>query len=76
MIFSSRILRGSFFNLETVSIIVDGLPDVDNILDLCHNIYLVRESQEFSMEEDLVAKLMFLYRSPETLIKFTKLKEE
>lgn len=55
---------------------VDELPDVDRIISLCNDIYLVRESHEFSLEEDLVAKLLFLYRSPETLIKWTKLKNE
>lgn len=32
----------------------------------------VRESMEFSLEEDLFAKLIFLYRSPETMIKWTR----
>lgn len=39
---------------------------------LCLDIYLVRESGELALEEDLFAKLIFLYRSPETLIKWTR----
>ena len=34
----------------------------------------MRESGELALEEDLFAKLIFLYRSPETLIKWTRLK--
>lgn len=52
---------------------------VINILSfqqLCLDIYLVRESGELDLEEDLFAKLVFLYRSPETLIKWTRPPEE
>lgn len=52
------------------------LPFVDRILQLCLDIYLVRESQEFKLEEDLFAKLIFLYRSPETMIRWTRQAEE
>jgi hypothetical protein len=31
---------------------------------------------EFGLEEDLFAKLIFLYRSPETMIKWTRPKNE
>nr|CAD7448100.1 unnamed protein product [Timema bartmani] len=49
----------------------------DSILTrLCLDIYLVRESGEFALEEDLFAKLVFLYRSPETLIKWSRPPEE
>ena len=36
----------------------------------------MRESRELDLEEDLFAKLIFLYRSPETLIKWTRPREE
>lgn len=36
----------------------------------------MRESLEFALEEDLFAKLIFLYRSPETMIRWTRTKEE
>lgn len=43
---------------------------------LCLDIYLVRESNELALEEDLFAKLVFLYRSPETIIKWTRERED
>lgn len=54
----------------------EDLPYVDRVLQLCLDIYLVRESFEFTLEEDLFAKLIFLYRSPETMIKWTRPKKE
>lgn len=52
----------------------DEMPNVDKVLKLCLDIFMVRESKELELEEDLFAKLMFLYRSPQTLIKWTKYK--
>ncbi|KAK6623254.1 hypothetical protein RUM43_009106 [Polyplax serrata] len=54
-------------------IIYDDMPNPDQILKLCHDIYLARENHEFELEEDLYAKLLFLFRSPETMIKVTRL---
>lgn len=71
----SRFVR-SFFNGSSQKIMFEDLPYVDRILQLCLDIYLVRESMEFALEEDLFAKLIFLYRSPETMIKWTRPKEE
>lgn len=72
----ARVLRATLFSLGTVSIIVEEIPNVDPIISLCKDIYMVREAKEFRMEEKLVAKLIFLYRSPETLVKWTKLKQQ
>ena len=50
------------------------LPSVKRLWRLLRDIDLVRERKELIIEEQLFAKLLFLYRSPETLIGFTKLK--
>jgi len=55
-------------------IMFDELPSPDFLLKLCLDIYLVREFGELKVEEELFCQLLFLYRSPETLIKVTKQK--
>ncbi|RVE48798.1 hypothetical protein evm_006572 [Chilo suppressalis] len=72
---ASRVLRGFFSGIYT-KIMFDDLPNVDRVLQLCLDIYLVREALELALEEDLFAKLVFLYRSPETMIKWSRAKEE
>lgn len=75
IIIISRFIRG-FMSDSSKSIMFDDLPYVDRILQLCLDIYLVREALEFALEEDLFARLLFLYRSPELMIKWTREPEE
>ncbi|XP_071824095.1 piezo-type mechanosensitive ion channel component 1-like isoform X9 [Apostichopus japonicus] len=70
-----RFVRMMFSGIS-YTIMFDELPNVDRILKLVLDIYLVRESGEMELEEDLTARLFFLYRSPETLIKVTKDKQD
>ncbi|KAL2097108.1 hypothetical protein ACEWY4_006315 [Coilia grayii] len=65
-----------FFSGIHHSIMFEELPNVDRILKLCTDIFLVRETGELDLEEDLYAKLIFLYRSPETMIKWTREKTQ
>lgn len=71
---------GQFVRMNTTgmvaSIMWEELPRVDRVWRLCQDIYMCRESKEFELEEELVAKLTFLYRSPETMIKVTRNKKE
>lgn len=63
-----------FFSGVSYRIMFDELPNVDKILQLCLDIYMVRESRDLVLEEELFAKLLFLFRSPEMLVRYTKYK--
>ncbi|XP_062286188.1 LOW QUALITY PROTEIN: piezo-type mechanosensitive ion channel component 1 [Scomber scombrus] len=66
-----KFVRG-FFSEISHSIMFEELPCVDRILKLCTDIFLVRETGELELEEELYSKVIFLYRSPETMIKWTR----
>ena len=57
-------------------IMFNELPSVERLWYLLRDIYLVREHDLLRIEEQLFAKLLFLYRSPETFIRFTKSKSD
>ncbi|VEL40778.1 unnamed protein product [Protopolystoma xenopodis] len=66
-----RLFRNIYSDLSYVVKYAE-MPHVDRILNLCHEIYLVRENRLLHLEEQLICKLIFLYRSSETLIKWTR----
>ncbi|CAF0897645.1 unnamed protein product [Adineta ricciae] len=70
----ARLLRTILQTSRTI--IFNELPSVERLWHLLRDIYLVREHNILLIEEQLFAKLLFLYRSPETLIQFTKPKSE
>lgn len=47
-------------------------PFADRVAKLCEEVYLVRELGELQLEEELFARILFLHRSPETLIRLTR----
>ena len=67
---------GQFVRMNTTGMVAgimwEELPCVNKVWRLCQDIYMCREGKEFELEEELVAKLTFLYRSPETMIKVTR----
>jgi piezo-type mechanosensitive ion channel component 1/2 len=66
----ARLLRTVLQTSQTI--MFNELPSVDRLWHLLRDIYLVREHNILRIEEQLFGKLIFLYRSPDTLIKFTK----
>lgn len=72
IVLTSKFFR-RFLASKITDISRDDLPYVDRILQLCSDIYLAREQGDFKLEEDLYAKLIFLHRSSETMIRWTRL---
>ncbi|VIO95277.1 Uncharacterized protein BM_BM11405 [Brugia malayi] len=51
---------------------IENIPNCENLLRLFHDIYVVREKRQFYLESRLYGKLVFLMRSPETLIRWCR----
>lgn len=68
VVFVARLIR----NEPAGKVIYTELPNVDRFYGLIMDIYMTRECGEFELEEKLFAKLLYLYRSPELLIEWSK----
>jgi len=66
-----KFMRGYITQLPS-QLLVDEIVNPDPLLQLCSDIFLVRESKDFILEEILVGKLFFIFRSPERIIKLTE----
>ncbi|XP_063239606.1 piezo-type mechanosensitive ion channel component-like [Bacillus rossius redtenbacheri] len=67
----AMVVRTKF--ISTVdAVMFEELPYVDRIMQLCVSMYLAREFENLALEEYLYAQLVFLLRSPETLIRYTR----
>eukprot|EP00026_Physarum_polycephalum_P000140 Phypoly_transcript_00140.p1 GENE.Phypoly_transcript_00140~~Phypoly_transcript_00140.p1 ORF type:complete len:2155 (+),score=404.49 Phypoly_transcript_00140:732-6467(+) len=60
----------------TLRIWIENLPHCDELLRMCHDIFLARQYGDLMLEEELYQELIQIFRSPETLIDKTKLKLE
>ena len=75
--FTGKLLR-SAMNWSADTVMFTELPNVDRVWELFNDLHLVREmdtmaeKERFTLEEDLVAQITFLFRSPEALIKYTR----
>ncbi|KAJ3632719.1 hypothetical protein MTP99_009708 [Tenebrio molitor] len=56
----------------TQAIWLNDMPNIHRINILINDIYIVRAFRQYRLEEDLFAKLIFLMRSRELAIKFTR----
>lgn len=72
VVFFARLIRTE----PSGKVIYTEIPNVDRVYGLIMDIYMMRECGEFELEEKLFSKLLFLYRSPEMLIEFSKREDE
>jgi len=60
------------FSGSSIRVISEDMPKVDDLIEQCHDIILARQDKQLELEEELYRELIELYRSPESLIKWTK----
>jgi len=60
----------------TLRIWIENLPNCDELLRMCHDIFIARQYGDLMLEEELYQELIQIFRSPETLIEKTKLKQD
>ena len=67
----SRFVRG-YINSLPLNLLVEEIPYPDPLLRLCDDIFTVREVKNFVMEEILVGRLIYIFRSPQELLQLTE----
>ena len=72
MVFVVGSLIRGFITALPSRLLVDEIWNPDPLLKLCSDIFLVRENKNFELEEILVGKLFFIFRSPERLVSLTE----
>ena len=68
----SRFVR-SYINSLPLNLLVEEIPYPDSLLKLCDDIFTVREAKNFVMEEILVGRLIYIFRSPQRLLQLTEI---
>ncbi|KAI6218637.1 Piezo-type mechanosensitive ion channel component 2 [Aphelenchoides fujianensis] len=75
VLLAARLIRAVVIS-DPTAVIVTEMPNPDYLLRVCQDLYIAREARDFELEEDIFAKLIFLFRSPESLVKWTRLKHK
>ena len=68
----SKFVR-NYVNSLALDIMVDQIPYPDRLLELCDDIFNVREAKNFVLEEVLVGRLIYIFRSPQRLLEITEM---
>lgn len=65
-----KLIRSSTSHVENMWL--SEMPNVDRLWVICHEVYICREMQMFTMEELLFSKLLFIMRSREICIRISR----
>ncbi|RUS88528.1 hypothetical protein EGW08_003704 [Elysia chlorotica] len=71
-----KFFRTAFIDGRMVLVYVEELPCVDHLLVLFDQMFMAREMKDYWLEEELVAKLIFILRSPDVLFRITRMPQE
>ncbi len=71
MLVIGRFIRGYVSSLPQ-NLLIDQIAFPDPLLKLCDDIFFVREMKNLVLEEILVGKLYYIFRSPDRLISLTE----
>ena len=70
---------GRFLRMWVSSLIqriyLDDMPNVDDLLHMCEDIFIARYYKDLMLEEQLYRELIELFRSPDRLVDKTKSKD-
>ena len=66
-----QFIKGYIKSLPS-DLLIDEIHNPAPLLSLCDDIFTVREARKFALEEILVGKLFYIFRSPEKLIALTQ----
>jgi hypothetical protein len=68
---TTSFIRSQLF-CASKSIVLDELPQVNALWHFLNDIYLLRTVHEYTIENDFFDRLIYIYRSPEVFIYWTK----
>ena len=71
----ARLIRDLTLRDRMIKVQFDEIPNADLILTTIYNINLARELKDYWLEEELVAKLIFIMRCPDVLFSYSRIQK-
>ncbi|GFO30479.1 piezo-type mechanosensitive ion channel component [Plakobranchus ocellatus] len=68
-----KFIRSAFIEGRMMYVPYEELPNIDCLLMLFDQMQMAREMKDYWVEEELVAKIIFIFRTPDILFRITRL---